>query len=302
MWNNIHGIVLSKDRAAQLHLFLQSLAENDNNFFSNISVLYKSTNEDFENGYRFVKEEFSSVNWLNEFKYYEDIMHLVHVPSKYVAFFTDDDIIYRKIPVNNIIIDDYMSSRKFDVNTPLCFSLRLGLNTYIQDQYTGQHVIPPELLYDDGPILAWDWTKVPNYTNFGYPFSVDGHIFERNLMIKLLSEIKFNNPNQQEVAMSTKVGEYASPAVDKKWMLSFKDSVLINTPLNRVQEVCLNRSGESFGISPEDMNKNFLEGKTLSLEDIDFSNIVGCHQELSMTWKQRTNRWTKTQTLAQDTK
>src|SRR6188472_1831281 len=99
MTPNIHAVILSKDRAAQLHLCLQSLVKNDNGIFSRISVLYRSSNEDFENGYRVVKEEFPSLNWVPEFKYYDDVMKLTQVPTNNIAFLTDDDIIYKKIPV-----------------------------------------------------------------------------------------------------------------------------------------------------------------------------------------------------------
>lgn len=281
----IHAIILSKDRAAQLHLLLQSIKRNAPQLFSFISVLYKASSNDFDMGYELVKEEFgSNVTWVKESNYYEDVMNLTRFPSKYTCFLTDDDIIYRKIPVSSAEIDANMSSIQYDINTPLCLSLRLGLNTYIQDQYIGQVVVRPEPLYCDGKILAWDWSKVPSYTNFGYPFSVDGHIFATDVMYKLLSELKFNNPNQQEVAMSTKFNEYASAPISKTYMLAFDESVLINTPLNRVQEVCLNRSGEKFGITPEELNRNLLDGNILSLDKIDFSAIVGCHQELAMTW------------------
>lgn len=283
----IHAIILSKDRAAQLRLLLQSIERNCPNLFKFISVLYKASNDDFNAGYELVKEEFVNVTWVKENDYYKDVMNLTSFPSKYTCFMTDDDIIYRRVPCTAADIDENMSSMKYDVNKPLCLSLRLGLNTYMQDQYIGQVAIAPNPLYNDGKFLAWDWSKVPSYTNFGYPFSVDGHIFDTKIMYKLLSELKFNNPNQQEVAMSTKFNEYASEPISKILMLAFTTSVLINTPLNRVQEVCLNRSGEKFGITTEELNRRFLSGSILSLGDIDFSNIVGCHQELSMTWKNK---------------
>jgi hypothetical protein len=67
-------------------------------------------------------------------------------------------------------------------------------------------------------------------------------------------------------------------------MAAFEQSVVINTPLNRVQETCLNRAGETFGQSAEEMNKLYLDGNRLDFKSIDFSNIIGCHQELKINW------------------
>jgi hypothetical protein len=69
-------------------------------------------------------------------------------------------------------------------------------------------------------------------------------------------------------------------------MTSFDKSVVVNTPLNRVQETCTNLAGLVYGVMSQDLNNYWLDGYTLSLERMDFSNIYGCHQELPLIlWK-----------------
>jgi hypothetical protein len=56
---------------------------------------------------------------------------------------------------------------------------------------------------------------------------------------------------------------------------------VVNTPINIAGD-SKNRAGEKFGISLKDMNRRYIDGETISLESIDFSNVVGCHQELEI--------------------
>ena len=62
------------------------------------------------------------------------------------------------------------------------------------------------------------------------------------------------------------------------------DSSVVNTPLNLAGS-SQNRAGEQFGISLEELNNIYVDGLRISLEDMDFSNIISCHQELPVTFK-----------------
>lgn len=270
-----HAVILSKDRAAQLHLCLESLS-NGLHIFDTISVLYHASNDSFEAGYEQVRKQyFQNVRLIEQEVYYDNIIELINGGHSLTAFFTDDDILFRPIPVSRNNIEDL-----FDDNEPLgTLSLRLGLNTVIQDPYIGSEAVPPSSgFHHFGKFIAWRWEDCPSYGNFGYPLSVDGHIFRTNELKKILLECKFNDPNQQEVAMQHNMKML--PPI----MTSFEHNVLVNTPLNRVQGTCLNRAGEKHGQSAEDMNTRYLNGEKLDFGSIDFSNIRGCHQELEIKW------------------
>ena len=68
-------------------------------------------------------------------------------------------------------------------------------------------------------------------------------------------------------------------------MTSFTESVLVNSPNNRVQDDFKNVSGSSFSFEQEDLNEKYLEGYIIDLEGIDFSNIKCPHQELNLSIK-----------------
>jgi len=273
-----HAIILSKDRAAQLHLCLEALTKNGFHIFDTISVVYHASNPEFRWGYKLISEVgFKNVRLIEQEVYYDDILELINGGHGLTSFFTDDDILFRAIPAPLTKIQDI-----FDDNEVVgAFSLRLGLNTIIQDPYIGLEAVPPTSGFyyiPNSTMITWRWQDCPSYGNFGYPLSVDGHIFRTNELKKILLECRFNDPNQQEVAMQHHM-KMLPPL-----MAAFDHNVLVNTPLNRVQGTCLNRAGETHGQKPEEMNQRYLNGEKLDLDSIDFNNIRGCHQELEIKW------------------
>lgn len=272
-----HGIILSKDRPAQLHLCLESIIKNHNGLFDNLSVLYTYSTPRFKEGYDLVIKEFPGVTFIDQMNYYEDIKSLVDVSFPFTSFFTDDDIMYGAVPVSSKDI-----RHAFDENDAIgCLSLRLGLNTTIQDPFIQSETQAPSsgfhFIYGN-KFIAWNCRDCPPYMNFGYPMSVDGHLFRTTELDRVISQCKFTNPNQQEIAMSGK-SDMINP-----FMISFPKSVVINTPINRVQSTCMNRAGETCGQTPEDMNENYCGGFILDLDSIKGIDIVGCHQEIDITW------------------
>ena len=271
-----HAIILSKDRPAQLHLCLEALDSNAGHIFTNVTVLYDYSSSGFALGYEKTKSSFAKISWILQDHYYDNVMELVDESFALTSFFTDDDITYRVLPCNL----QQIACNFEEMDELGTFSLRLGLNTYIQDPYIASRAVAPTSGFKNinDRMLIWKWADCPPYGNFGYPLSVDGHIFRTTELKRILSACRFNNPNQQECAMQGQL------SLLPPMMASFTDSVVVNTPLNRVQETCLNRSGESFGQDAESMNQRYLNGESLDLDSINFTEIVGCHQELKINW------------------
>ena len=276
-------VIFSKDRAAQLDLCLNSIYKNLSSVSDSfkIDVVYTASSKDFEKGYDKLKNY-----WDYSFLYFHDeaiyggfretLESVMNECGEYVLFFTDDDIVYREI--NHRYEDIKIGSEIF------CLSLRLGCNTFVQDQYRNTNcVIPDDVILGDDLIRTWDWKTQQKDTNFAYPFSVDGHMFKSEWAKTIIKNTKgYHNPNSLEGKAQHVVKDMLDTLPDK--MACFETSNVINTPVNRVQETCTNKAGIFFTEPAEELNSQFISGSRLSLEDMDFSTIIGVHQEIKLKW------------------
>jgi hypothetical protein len=270
----ISTIIFSKDRACQLDFLLTSLIENDGGIFD-INILYDYSDDRFKTGYEKLSKKYPSLIWTEESDFQEDTINLVKKGGDLVCFFVDDNILYKEIEVDHDSITEL-----FDKEDIFCLSLRLGANTIIQNEYLDRPCVLPEkaTLIND-TYLVWNWRSLPPYTNFAYPFSVDGHILAKDLVLNVLSNYTFDTPNALEGRALPHISDFSEN------MSSLKKSVLVNTPLNLVGS-SENKSGQKFGVSLEELNSFYLSGNSPSLKDMDFSTVRGCHQEIQLKFKE----------------
>lgn len=275
----ITAIIFSKDRACQLHLLLESIQKNWPDL-QDIHIIRAVSNEDFRDGYDKLRE----ANGLPPFYMYHEqetfgfkliLKDLVKTSESLLTFFCDDDIIYRSVDVTEAQIEETMGIEELST-----LSLRLGQNTTYQYlSADDKHNCPvPQRVFQHGPFLLWDFRTLPSWTNFGYPLSVEGHIFKQSFMQDIVNkeDFDFYDPNSFEGKMQQFLG--TTPPI----MGCCETNYIVNTPINRVQDTCLNRAGDEHGITAESLNDSYLNGDTINLEAIDFSNIVGCQQELAL--------------------
>ncbi len=270
----INTIIYTKDRASQLNLLLDSLNKNATGIFK-IAVLYKASNNSFLDGYKKLqsKNVIEGITWVEETNFKKQNIELLKTDLEYTCFFTDDDIVYQPINENEII------SLMEEDDEVFCFSLRLGKNTtYCYTQNCNNVLIPLE---ENDKFVKWDWTK--HYMDFGYPLSVDGHIFKTNDIANLSNKVSYVNPNTFEAALQI------FDSFPKEKMAAYINNKLVNSPSNVVQSVYPNRKGEQFGISVELLNKMYLEGDCIDLNKIIFADIRGCHQELKLEFTNMTD-------------
>jgi hypothetical protein len=272
----ITSIIFSKNRACQLDLLLQSIRKNLPQL-EDIWILWDATTLDFRKGYNLLFQKHNDLGILNQIDFYEDTKFLIRMAKDYVCFFVDDNIIYRPTSLTKNFLDSIWNS----IPEMTCFTLRLGKNTVIQDQYNNQSVVfPQEFLMgniDNTNVLVWNWTTVQTFGNFGYPFSVDGHIYKTSDLLPLL-DYKFENPNALE-------GRFNINSFKTKAMACFEQSVLVNNPLNLVGS-SNNNAGKWYGHTLEELNQKYLDNQEIDLDSIMSQNIVGCHQEMPIQFKE----------------
>jgi hypothetical protein len=261
----------------QLDLLLESILLNFNVDNYQINILYKTSNDEFQKGYEFLISKYPQFNFKKEESFKEDILLLFN-NSDYTVFFTDDDIIYKSFRLNKDELHNI-----FMLTEANCFSLRLGLNTrncYTMQRLNSLEHFKTHNFYFDidliEPVISW---KVKDGTNdYAYPMSVDGHIFKTEYIKNLCEVLEYTNPNLFEAMLS-------NFARNEMIMSSYEYSKLVNSPINRVQEIFQNLSGMKYRYSVEDLNEMYLDGLILNLEKMNFNEITGCHQEVQPIFK-----------------
>lgn len=271
----ITAIIFSKNRACQLELLLRSIKLNANNLFSDIIVLYDCDSRGFQLGYEQVSFIYENVRFFKQHDFCEDTKELISKSREYVCFFVDDNFFYRKSPINHRHIESlFYSSDSFG-----CFSLRLGDNVVVFNQYAksnNRHVLNHhrKLVYMyEVPINVWQWNTLPKHGYpFGYGFSVDGHIYNTEVLLKAI-DFEFDNPNGFEGNFNV---NHIPPL-----MGCLPQNLIVNNPINLVGS-SNNAAGKWYGKSLEELNSQFLRGKSIDLGSLCKNEIVGCHQEMEI--------------------
>ena len=265
----LHFIIFSKNRACQLDLLLRSI---ETFFYSleeiGISVLYTTTDIDFELGYEKLKTKF---NWVEFHKEHREagsfkiqLLRLVQSNVPYLAFLVDDNFFK-----NNFALQDPVFQIFENRNDILCLSLRLGIN--IEYCYSLDKKSPPPKFESKG---VWKWKGKPG--DWSYPMSLDGHIFRVDQIMPLLKKCPYSNPNILESQLSKN-----PPPLSR--MICYDQSRIMNLPLNKVQNIYPNRSGNLDVAKLNDLY--FSKNQQIDLEPLKHFVNISPHQELDIQFK-----------------
>ena len=260
-------IVWSKDRACQLHLLLESIAKHAPGLF-NVDILYLYSDDQYKAGYEILQSKsWQNVNWhYQNDKFKTHTLAFVNNGSNYIAFSTDDTVIYRQSPYHIDELSHYLPKSPTE-----CFSFRLGLNTIIQNPFTGELQTPLSRYTKIKQMVFWNNTLYNPIHNYGYPFAMDMHVFNRSILLELLPLIEFSSSNQLESGLF----QYANRII---YMSSFVQSIAVNIPMNNLSGIT---AIGSKAYTVEELNSLYLEGKRISLSSFNTS-IRGCHQEFDL--------------------
>ena len=252
-------ILFSKDRPPQLDLLLRSIFKyfEDIDKFK-IKVLYTFSNSYFESGYKKLIDKHKDVYFLKENHFKTDLLSLVDNNKLYTVFFVDDNIFKENFSMESKEFKTFQ--KRHDV---VCLSLRLHSRlTFCYSANIPQNIIN----IDENGLFDWRG-KVGDY---GYPMSLDGHIFRTEFILQYLIKLDYRNPNSLEGSMA------CNPPVTIPYMICFNKSIIFNNPINKVQTNNPNRHGD---ITAEFLNREFLNNKELDLSIYEGFENISCHQE-----------------------
>ncbi|MCD4743242.1 MAG: hypothetical protein K8R67_12270, partial [Desulfobacteraceae bacterium] len=122
------------------------------------------------------------------------------------------------------------------------------------------------------PYIYWKWNEGSSY--WGYPLSVDGHIFSKQEILFMVSVSEFTAPNSLEIVLQS--FQYAF--LDR-FGASFPISKIVNVPLNRVQDEYLNKSE---GYREEDLLSQWDKGYRFKYEELYEMISNSPHEDISI--------------------
>ena len=271
----ITAIVLSQDNAARLHLLLESLHRNSKNLFD-ITVLYKASSSDFLTGYKIAASRFNGKNrhghifpirWveMSDSSIAENITTLSEEARALVCLFNDENIMFNT-PSSYAKIKNL-----FDKHDPLALSLRLGNNTIIQNPYSRDRYfaeIPSEGEFVLDQFLLWNASQITPYTNFGIPFSINGNIYRRESLLRIMRESSSFSIEDLESEIQPLF--YSNHYSDLTSFLSCPEySVVIHNSSGKI----VDDESTNEGISSADLNDRYLRSKVIDLDYMSFEHI-----------------------------
>jgi hypothetical protein len=282
----IKSIIFSRDRACQLRLLLDSMFRNSYKLFDNIQIIFTASSEAFAEGYYKLQQESIlpsriRVNWTQEKNLEQDTLNAMREagtgPTSFITFLTDDSVFYRNIHDYKFAIESCLNLGS-DI---ACFSLRLGVNTAEQTYWQLGNTIKLNYIKVKD-LIKWKHLDYPTSHGYGYPVSLDGHIFRATNYIQMVEDTPgFTGVNSLEGSLNRFKNEL-QPCI-----AAFEKSALVTVPINRVQTLMANAAGLFYGISTTELNQRYLAGEVIDYDKIDFSGINGTHAELAYSFRRK---------------
>lgn len=254
MNNRINVICFSKDRSAQLDLFIRSF-EYYSKEKCDIKIIYTYSNDEFKKGYDKLINYYIDIDFIKETDFKNDILKNIDLDKKYTTFFVDDIIFKNEFSINDKEFEKFESDKSI-----LCLSLRL------HPRLTFCYAANIPMMPTNNTLFEW-FNKTGDYN---YPMSLDGHIFRTEEIYTLLMKLDYKNPNQLELYLSMN-------PINKPKMLCYNNSIIINNPCNKVQTNNPNKHGN---IDAKYINDRYLDEYIIDLDEYKGIDNESCHKEL----------------------
>lgn len=266
------GIVFSKDRPLQLFALLASYAELVRDPPA-LHVLYRSSSDRYRAAYdevlRLSPAPLGTVVAEREFR--EDLLALLAgVAAPRVFFLVDDIVVVREVELAPLLALD---AGRF---VP---SLRLG--EHLRRAYTvdREQPLPPFRRPPAGhpDLLCWRWKD--GALDWGYPLSLDGHVFSTGEIRALARNLAFAAPNSFEAALQLHRRRFRG-----RLGVCFREARIMNVPCTRVQSEIDNRSGN---VDPAELLAVWRSGRRLDHRRLYGIRNESAHQEVELAFVPR---------------
>jgi hypothetical protein len=188
---------------------------------------------------------------------------------------------------DNIFVQDFNLEEAVDVlkqtDQLVGFSLRLGQNTTYCYARNREQALP-EFERRGNNIVQFKWGGADG--DFAYPLEVSSSLYRWQDIMPLLMAVAFENPN----VLEDRLAFYARNFKGKRPLLAcYGQSVTFCNPINMVQSVMPNRTGESISYHAEELSSRFEQGQRIQVEAYSGFVPQSCHQEVELVFEKHGN-------------
>lgn len=256
-------IVFSKDRPLQLSALIDSYAYYCDNPIK-LNIIYSASSPEYQHAYDSLLKEYESKistaqNDKNGFK--ACLLEILEGLEGHKVFFLVDDIIFKK-KINLV--------RFMTLGRGYIPSLRMGL--HLARSYTQSKMQSiPKLNKVDSQLYTWNYFE--GELDWGYPLSVDGHIFYRDEIILMTRAIEFKAPNSYEAKL-----QKFNKVFKKRVGVCMETSAILNIPCNKVQI----ENENIFGSFHQDELLKIFNEKKIDFKSYENFENESCHQEVAL--------------------
>lgn len=263
-------IVFSRDRALQLDALIRSYSRHVASP-PPMTVIYRTDSRRHAKAYAQVIERHARHRFVRQRRtgaFRGHLLEALAASAQSEVMFLVDDIVF----TNAVDFDDFNGFR-LDEYVP---SLRLGMN--LSYCYAKDRNQPLPSFAEPAPgLLSWSWRE--GILDWGYPLSLDGHVFSRDEILDLLKRLSFKAPNSLEGALQHVVASFLG-----RRGVCYRTSRLVNVPLNRVQKEWDNRHK---GVDTTYLLSQWERSFEIEIAQFDGLQPIGVHQELELPLVER---------------
>jgi hypothetical protein len=267
-------VVFSKDRPLQLFTLLHTYFDKVQNP-APITVIYDASNPSYADAYLEIAKDFAcravSVSFVKETgNFRECLIQTLDKIDVSALFFLVDDIVFIR-PLDLSLV------RRV---SPSGAVLSLRHSPHLQRSYTCNAKVNPPRFVDTNlspELVSFNWFE--RGYEWSAPWSVDGHVLS-TAEVRVMARIsEFKAPNSFEVALNA-----FNDLAENRIGICFKESKILNLPINRVQEEVRNLSGS---VSCEYLLDEWNNGMMIDTQMFDNHTPISPHEEHLIKLKSR---------------
>jgi hypothetical protein len=245
------NLVFSKDRALQLHAFLESYKR----FVTAngpLYVLYRASNAEHAQSYRALRELYGEkeILFIEEEDFKKQLVDWVKARNaSKIALYVDDIIFTRPINYNEV--------QELD-----CLEYMIGPGRGEDLTYSvvldKAEQVPTLHKHKDTDWVTFRWDESKEYNDWTFPLGVGGYVYDRNELLLMLSNLNYKAPNSLEVAMQV----YNPYFLNRKGMCKQK-TVFVGVHANVVQDEVKSRVVSDF--TADELLKKWQQGLAIDV-------------------------------------